>query len=94
MGKAAAAAGAVASFAVPAAEAALGESAYVGLLHLHGALAAAAADEGRPMKVVPGRNCSNSPSPHSSTLVSYGGQGQGLFINPRFLCYNATRLTV
>ena len=29
---------------------ALGESAYVGLLHLHGALAAAAADERRPMK--------------------------------------------
>ena len=48
--KSAAAAGATATLVAPAAEEALGESAYFGLLALHGALAAAAAEEGRPAK--------------------------------------------
>ena len=48
MSKSAAAAGATATLVAPAAEEALGESAYFGLLALHAA--AAAAEEGRPAK--------------------------------------------
>ena len=64
MGKAAAAAGAVANYSAPAAEAAMGESVYFGLLQLHGALAAASADEKRPMKAGAGEGAYTSTGPH------------------------------